>query len=224
MGWFSRNKTSKASFSDPPNVYVSQQQQQQQQATPAPYDDARLAVAAAAPPVGYLAAPQPVIVNQHYYLGGRPSSSSALGRFTGSVADLAREANPLPQLYDDGLSAWHGYSTQLLNCTAAMYDQAAGRFGHVMTLIDGERLVGNECGLFDLHVDHPSSGSVSSPRRHDKESKSARSSKKSSSKDRPKGQAAATVASSSSSSSNYFSKVELYANSKLPANLPPLTL
>ncbi|RGP66874.1 lipase class 3 [Fusarium longipes] len=193
-------------------------------------------------PAGYLGAPpnwngyqQPVVVNHHYHISHQPSQnfapvnppqyhtinhhsqalvpsqhhlssmhsqpnfSSSLNRFTGSMANLAKEA--APQLYDEGLSAWHG-CTQIAQSTNALYD----RFNDIMTLIDHEKLCGNENKLFncapvqDHHVDDKGA--------HKKKHKDKQS---------------CSVA-SSVVSGNYFSKVEQYANSKLPMDLHPLSL
>jgi hypothetical protein len=197
-------------------------------------------------PAGYLAAPpswngyqQPVVVNHHYHISQQPSQnlapinppqyhtindhcealvppqqhhlssmhsqpnfSSSLNRFTGSMANIAREA--APQLYDEGLSAWQG-CTQIAQSTNALYD----RFNDIMTLIDHEKLCGNENKLFNCapekaqHVDKKGEKGVDKKKHKDKQSSNV----------------AASVV-----SGNYFSKVELYANSKLPMNLHALAL
>ncbi|KAF4974357.1 hypothetical protein FZEAL_8735 [Fusarium zealandicum] len=171
------------------------------------------------PPPGWNPTPgyhQPVIVNQHYYLlGGGQSQQrvhSPLGRFTGSMVNLAKEVVPkasINQLYDEGLSAWNG-CTQLAQSTNAMYDQVYSRFNDVMTLIDHEKLYGNEKDLFSCHP---------APEENITQDRGAFS-KRTRHKDKPQScNVAASVV-----SGNYFSKVELYANSKLPMDLPPLGL
>ncbi|KAJ4263000.1 hypothetical protein NW762_006613 [Fusarium torreyae] len=168
-------------------------------------------------PAGYLAPPpgwngyqQPVIVNQHYYLGTRPSQqtlSSSLNRFTGSMVNLAKEAVPT-QLYDDGLSAWHG-CTQLAQSTNALYE----RFNDIMTMIDHEKLCGNENNLFSC-----SPAPAPAPAQ-DNSIQDKGIGRRTRHKDKQSCNVAASVV-----SGNYFSKVELYANSKLPLDLPSLAL
>ncbi|KAF5714020.1 lipase class 3 [Fusarium mundagurra] len=180
-------------------------------------------------PAGYLQAPpgfgtQPVVINNHYHLGSQQSHpslsaftpphhlatthshqtlSSSLNRFTGSMVNLAKESLP-SQLYDDGLSAWHGCA-QIAQSTNALYE----RFNDIMTLIDHEKVQGNENKLFNCAVT-------------DQEPKTDQVDKgmgKTKNKEKSSCNVAASVV-----SGNYFSKVEQYANSKLPLTLPPLSL
>ncbi|KAK8017696.1 hypothetical protein PG993_014022 [Apiospora rasikravindrae] len=190
----------------------------------------------------------PIIVNQHYYLGPPPpnsvcptSTSTGYGSGTLSkfrmepMVDLADGMIPgtsalVHQVFDDGLPRWHGQATQLLNQGAAMYDQISSKFNNVMTMIDSDKYFGNEKDLFTYQPQPATSSSppgelppavpaVTSrgmqvvPKKHSN----------SSSKDPSKGQTTA-VATSLLSSGGYFAKVELYANSRLPMNLPPLKL
>ncbi|KAF7563577.1 hypothetical protein G7046_g512 [Stylonectria norvegica] len=219
----------------PPSLPYSHQyaSQSQPQFSPAGY---------LAPPPGWNPQPafQPVIVNHqhsHYYLGSQPiphppgqqhlhpqlqpqQHHSSLGRFTGSMIDLAKEVvpgNSIPQLYNDGLSAWHS--------TTAMYDQVSSRFDNVMTLIDNEKLFGDEKDLFSCQPlpspahSPPTSPPVTTDRGFGKPSSKKSSKDKSKSKSKYHASDVATCVPGS-----YFSKVELYANSKLSMNLPPLAL
>ncbi|KAI0123483.1 Alpha/Beta hydrolase protein [Xylariales sp. AK1849] len=189
-------------------------------ASPPPYQDQR--------PYGQ------IIVNQHYYLSP-PSSyyaptnpypisggSGAISKFKlGSMVDLANNivpGNVVHQVFDDGLPRWHCHATQLLNQSAALCDQISTKFNDVMTSIDCEKYAGNEKDLF-LYRPSPASppSTTSLPPVVDKALP-----KKSSKKDAPKGQT--TAVASSLISGSYFAKVELYANSRLPMNLPPLKL
>ncbi|SCO81011.1 uncharacterized protein FRV6_05224 [Fusarium oxysporum] len=240
------NKTiasSKPKITDPPNVF----RPARPQIEPPPYPgNVRPNTAALRPvlpynqhhasqsqphfqPAGYLPAPpnfstQPVVINNHYHLGSQQSHpnlsaftpphhlattnshqtlSSSLNRFTGSMVNLAKESIP-PQLYDDGLSAWHGCA-QIAQSTNALYD----RFNDIMTLIDHEKVKGNENTLFNCAIvdQEPKTDQV------DKGLGKVKNKEKSSCN------VAASVV-----SGNYFSKVEQYANSKLPSTLPPLSL
>ncbi|KAM0481139.1 hypothetical protein ACHAP7_004707 [Fusarium lateritium] len=182
-------------------------------------------------PAGYLAAPPPnwsayqppVVVNNHYHLSSplgsppsyqnlssmhsQPNFPTSLTRWTGSMVNLAKEALP-PQLYDDGLAAWHGCS-QIAQSTNAMYD----RFNDIMTLIDHEKLSGCENSLFNctppVQEHHVDEKGIKKQKHKDKQDK----------QDKQSCNVAASVV-----SGNYFSKVEQYANSKLPTDLPPLSL
>jgi hypothetical protein len=119
------------------------------------------------------------------------------------MVNLAKESIP-PQLYDDGLSAWHGCA-QIAQSTNALYD----RFNDIMTLIDHEKVKGNENTLFNCAI-------------ADQEPKTDQVDKglgKVKNKEKSSCNVAASVV-----SGNYFSKVEQYANSKLPSTLPPLSL
>jgi hypothetical protein len=193
------------------------------------------------PPYGYHRPYQPIVVNQHYYIhpppnydyhhhnGGASNPLNKLG--LGSVVNLAKDVvpatvNALPQLYDDGLSAWHGYGSQLLNQTAALYDQISSRFNHVMTVIDQEACSGNETELFSYQpVGVP--GPQLPPRPPSEDATLDKGGvgpkeKKKKGRDAPKGQTTAVAA--SVVSGNYFAKVDLYSNSRLPSRLPKVKL
>ncbi|KAJ0164395.1 hypothetical protein CTA2_1090 [Colletotrichum tanaceti] len=223
----------------------------------------------------------PVLVNQHYYNLPAPTSTalvpslppppaatntktpysssrnaatcpSGLDRFTGSMVTFARDFAS-PRFLEE--PNFHPHATQLINSTAACVDQIAGCFNEVVTLIDRERLVGNERALFsyqsgggggggggNITASHspPSGPGADDGRRvarererHRKASEGGARRKSSSTSNRDKKH---SMSSSSSSkvqttavtasvvSGNYFAKVELYANSRLPLNLPPLRL
>ncbi|KAK0636386.1 Alpha/Beta hydrolase protein [Bombardia bombarda] len=183
--------------------------------------------------------PPPIIVNQHhYYLALQPSFQAAPGPNTssgpmnnksnlnlGSTVDLAASVFPgadIPQLFDDGLPAWYGHRTQLLNQSAALCDQISNRFSEVLTSIDRDRYTGNEKDLFTWQPGQPLSPQTPPSNRSVGEKGLPKTGKKGRSRDSPKGQTTAVAA--SVISGNYFSKVELYANSRLPMDLPPLRL
>ncbi|KFA76501.1 hypothetical protein S40288_01566 [Stachybotrys chartarum IBT 40288] len=179
---------------------------------------------------------QQVVVNNHYYMGSQPhlnpphqqrlhpqTSQARLGHFAGSMVDLAKDVIPMPQFCEDSRAAWHS-ATQLATSSTSACDDIFQRFGNLMTMIDGEKLRGNEKDLFSYQstpnpanestADLPMvserglSGKTSSRKPTDKKSKSHSS-----------GNVAASVV-----TGNYFSKVEHYANSKLPRDLPRLAL
>ncbi|KAF4457379.1 hypothetical protein F53441_708 [Fusarium austroafricanum] len=233
-----KTNSTKPKITDPPNVFRPAKQLQQQPSYPG-HVGANTAPRPALlynqphasqsqpyfQPAGYLPAPpnwnaqQPVVINHHYHLGTQQSQpnlsalaqpphmaphnlSTSLNRFTGSMVNLAKEAVP-PHLYDDGLSAWHGCS-QIAQSTNALYD----RFNDIMTLIDHEKLNGNENTLFNCAL------TVQEP-----QPQTEKGFGKVKHKEKQSCNVAASVV-----SGNYFSKVEQYANSKLPTSLPSLSL
>lgn len=171
----------------------------------------------------------PIVVNQHYYLvpsaqlkdgmqdPQQPNGCALTKMVLGSAINLTNQVMPgvLPALLEEGQQGRNG--THLLNQSAAAVDQICDRFNDIMTLIDRERYCGNEKELF---ICQPSSNASSS----DMGSRGQPASKPKKKKDRdhPKGQTTAVAA--TVISGNYFAKVELYANSRLPMNLPPLKL
>ena len=165
---------------------------------------------------------QPIVVNQ-YYLHSPPGaiaakkSLGALNKLGDSVANLTTDvvADVIPQIYDDSLTAWQTYGSQVVNQTAAMVDQITGRLNHIMTMIDFEKVAGHERDLFTYYL--PLCRNQQAPRSSERAPvprtrKGDRNPKQTSA-------AAAAVA-----SAGYFTKVDLYANSRLPRDLPPLKL
>ncbi|KAI1114276.1 alpha/beta-hydrolase [Nemania sp. NC0429] len=177
----------------------------------------------------------PIIVNQHYYLNAPPPSphphpphpsslypSSGGGHVSsnlrlGSTSDLIRlPTNVVSQIVDDGLPRWHAYGTQLINQSAALFDQISSKFDDVMTLIDEEKITGNENDLFMYQQPQASPSRSADATQRSAVSKGNQSKKKN--KDAPKDQTSPTAA--SPTTSGYFAKVDLYENSRLPFDLP----
>ncbi|KAI1339425.1 alpha/beta-hydrolase [Xylariaceae sp. FL0016] len=200
-------------------------------------------------PAGYLPAPPPaptdwrdarpyppIIVNQHYYLSpalphshaNNPYQSSngcaSLSKLKlASAVDLVQlPGNVVNHILDDGLPRWHSQATQLLNQGAALYDQIWNKFDDVMTLIDRDRFAGNENALFMYQEPTPTPPQPAPKEQAARAPVSAKGRNKKNKRDAPKGQTSAVA--STLISGGYFAKVELYANSKLPLNLPPLRL
>lgn len=138
---------------------------------------------------------------------------------TTAVNDILPSGLQLPpQFFDDGLPAWHAYGSQLLNQGAALYDQISSKFNHVMTSIDQNQFEGHEREMLryciaTTPVTHPS------PEPLPRGPPSPPSTKKSGKKEKK-----AITGSSNAISISYLSKVDYYANSKLPLNLEPLRL
>ncbi|KAG8163591.1 hypothetical protein KVR01_006888 [Diaporthe batatas] len=194
--------------------------------------------AASSPPPPYPYQQQsqqaPVVVNQHYYMlappppngeyrahQGNPVPLSKL--IIGSAVNLADQLLPgvVPALLNDGLNLRGGECNQFAGPGAAALNQLGDRFNDVMTQIDRDRYAGNERDLFTYRPDSDSDsstgtttrGQLGRPRTNQSSHRGHATSK---------GQTAAAAA--SVLSGNYFAKVELYANSRLPMDLPPLKL
>ncbi|PKS11073.1 hypothetical protein jhhlp_002834 [Lomentospora prolificans] len=175
---------------------------------------------------GYQPPCPPIVVNQHYYLNSRPipapggkKNSSSLDKISDSVVGITRDVayDVIPQLYDESVSAWQTYGPQLVNSTVAMVDQIASSFDRIMTMIDIEKVDRNER---DFSAYQPQSQPTDLTRRPPDQSKSR--SKRADKAYYPKIQTSGVAANVVSSS--YFAKVDLYGNSRLPLNLPPLRL
>ena len=178
--------------------------------------------AGAPPPYTHQRQCQPIVVNQ-YYLPSLPDAAAitakksmrTLDKLGDSVAYLANDmtTDVIPQAYGDSLTEWQTYGTQVVNQTAAMVDQISSRLNHIMTMIDGEEISGHERDLFTYQPAtqplQPTSRANCPPK--PKTRKGEKNSKGHSSE-------LTTV------SGGYFSKVNLYANSRLPRDLPPRRL
>lgn len=207
-----------------------------------PYHQRNASTPQLARPAGYLTAPHdhqnhgqhqhhcgPVIVNQHYYINSQPSQSGELvpshdrrspysnpGKSTRSVANLARDLGAAPNC-SDGFSAWAGYSANLVSSTVNACDEISHRLNHVLTMIDGEHLRGNEMDLFSYR--HPVALSDETSREEypgKPPKKSSRNRDRDRDRDRDRSRPQTADATASVVRGNYFSKVQLYANSKLP--------
>lgn len=159
----------------------------------------------------------PVVVNQHYYIGNHeaslqpplPPRQPLYGAgFSASVGNLTQNLKAVPSC-GDGLSAWYGYSTNVVASTVNACDDVARRLNKVLTLIDGEHLAGDEVDLFTCQQ--------ASTQHHKKdEKKSAKGKGRPGSKDREKDKDKAR-------SHDVFAKVQGYANSRLPRDLTPFS-
>ncbi|KAI0159945.1 alpha/beta-hydrolase [Hypoxylon sp. FL1284] len=191
-----------------------------------------------APPQYHDQQSYPIVVNQHYYLGlpashRPPTNSYPYGNGSATLSKLKLSSavnvacelipgNAVQQIIDDGLPRWHAYGTQLVNQSAAMYDQICTRFDNVMTLIDRDKYAGNENDLFTYQPQLVAVPAAETSPQLAVNKGHIKKGKRETSKDVAKGHTSALA--SSLASRGYFTKVELYANSKLPMNLPPLRL
>ncbi|KAK3995600.1 Alpha/Beta hydrolase protein [Cladorrhinum sp. PSN332] len=197
----------------------------------------------------YQPSPPPIIVNQHhYYLGPPPSSSqqSQQSQFSnhsqqpppsyttscgplsklnlGSAVNLAKEIcqeTGIQKLIGNSLPSLNNCGSQLIRQTDVLMDEISNQLNDVLTLIDQENFKGREKEILAWQPPQAQASPPppSAPSTSDKSL--LKPLKRSSKRDHPKGQttAAATVV-----SGGIFAKVEFYANSRLPMNLPPLKL
>lgn len=137
-------------------------------------------------------------------------------------ARIFNEALPVPDgvpgahIFNEGAPVWHDHGTHYLCQGAALYDLISSKFDDVVTAIDEDRFGGGDAELMVRGLEMQQDGRNHVQMRgvgHKKEKVEGRS----------KG-AANDAISSAVTSTNYFSKVDLYANSRLPPNLPPLKL
>lgn len=176
------------------------------------------------------------MVNQHYYVfaspqpNGEPKGHAAstytlTQKLVGSTVNLTNTVMPgvLPTHVDDSHTYGTAHESSLLCQGSAVIDQICERFNDVMTLIDREKYLGNESKLFICQKDSTSSTTDVSTAGQTGSSKKKKD--KSAKKDHSQARGQNTMAAASGGvSGNYFAKVELYANSRLPMNLPPLKL
>ncbi|KAL0932848.1 lipase class 3 [Colletotrichum truncatum] len=194
--------------------------------------------------------PQPIVVNQHYYIAPpnaqlalpappgstipRPGSAAptqtcplgldkslGIDKLTGSVATLAKDFTS-PQFFEE--PNFHPHATQLINSTAACVDQIAGCFNDVMTMIDGEKFSGHEKALFTYQQQPPSHSHALVEYETRRGGSGGKSSSRKKSKDHSSSKVQNAGVTASVVSGSYFSKVDMYANARLPTNLPPLRL
>lgn len=178
------------------------------------------------PSQGWLIAPippqyQPVFVQQNVPpppLLQRPQQSGIVSNFKlGSVANLLTGNGsaecPATQFIQSGVSPLYLQGTQYLNQGAALVDLISSKFDTIITQIDGERFSGDERELVVYAPPQPML----------QQEQDVGYTERGVSKGKSKGMVNNSV-SSALTSTNYFAKVNLYANSRLPPNLPPLKL
>jgi hypothetical protein len=119
---------------------------------------------------------------------------------------------PGAQIINNGLPVWNFERSE----SDALYKLISSKLDAVVTLIDGEKFSGDEK---DLWVSPPPA-----PQNQERQIVVAR---KDTAKERPNGKLKDETGcpiTTTIVNTNYFTKVDLYANSKLPADLPPVKL
>jgi len=173
------------------------------------------------PPPGWAPAVQyqPVHVTQNYYLAPplplRPKKSfAALDKLKlGSSNKLeVPPCVPGAKILNDGLNVWYQQGTQYLSSDQGpcLYDQICAKFDTIVTQIDSERFSGDER---ELAVPQPMWQQQQDQGYNSQEVAQGKS----------KGMVNNSV-STALTSTNYFAKVNLYVNSRLPPDLPPMKL
>ncbi len=142
-------------------------------------------------------------------------SKLALASVSNLVASDVAEHLPGAQYFNNGTAPLQIQGTQHLNQGAQLCDLISSKFNTIITLIDEERFSGDERELavappttllWQQQQQEPEYASRTLPKGKSKEI------------------ANNPVPSATLKSTNYFAKVNLYANSRLPPSLPPMKL
>lgn len=212
MGFFSsgekpkskelKKKQSRWNLTDPPNVYTKASQSQ-----PLPYRP---------PPP-----PQP---QQWPYANVQASYTQPALSHPSQWSPPPAQRQPMPQkqkhTHTSRLGRWTGSMLNLADMApiSDAYEELCARFDDVMTQIDNESVSGTENNLFS-YKEQPDTHEYSNDRALTLSNAIPKRKAKTKTKQPKPASQASQVA-----SGTYFAKVELYANSKLPANLPSLVL
>lgn len=175
-------------------------------------------------PQGWLIAPiyqsDELVLYQNYLepppIPPRPSYNAAISRLNlASVTNLlpgdVPEYVPGARIFNEGVPTW---PSQYPNQGAALCDLISSKFDAIITLIDGERFSGDER---ELVVYLPPQPAWQQERQNSGYAE----------RDLFKGKSKGFVNNKISTAlvdTDYFAKVNLYANSRLPPNLPPMKL
>lgn len=235
MAISSRSKKGKPTPTTPPRPYLQSTATLNQQSTQQPsryqpnwtYLEQRPHTSHGPPAQaqGWLIAPvppqyQPVLVHQDHLppLPQRPKKSggniSKLNLSSMSNLLASNGAHCGAKIIQNGVSPLYMQGTQYLNQSAALCDLITSKFDNIITLIDGEQFSGDERELAVMSPPQPM---------WKQQQEESGYSERALGKGKSKGMVNNSV-SSALTSTNYFAKVYLYANSRLPPNLPPLKL
>jgi hypothetical protein len=157
---------------------------------------------------------EPPPVPQWPQKNGGAFSKLNLASVTNLLAGDVPECVPGARIFNEGVPAWQHQGAQYLNQGAALCDLISSKFNTVITLIDGERFSGDEREL----VVYPPPQPMWQQEQQDSGYTD---------RDLFRGKSKGVVNNKISTalvSANYFAKVNLYANSRLPPNLPPMKL
>lgn len=176
---------------------------------------------------GWLIAPippqhQPIFLTQEYpppqqsklYKGGGNISTLKLASVANLLSGDVPDCVPGAQYFNNGVPPLYSQGAQYITQGVALCDMISSKLDAVITLIDGERFSGDER---ELAVFTPPQ-----PMWQQQQGESGYS-ERGLGKGKSKGMVNNSV-SSALTSTNYFAKVNLYANSRLPLDLPPMKL
>lgn len=130
-----------------------------------------------------------------------------LASVTNLLAGDVPQGFPGARIFNDGMPAWQNQGAQCLNQGVALYELISSEFNTIITLIDQGRFSGDEREPQLIWQQEQDTGYTD--------------------RDLFKGKSKGVVNNKISTaliSTNYFAKVNLYANSRLPPNLPPMKL
>lgn len=132
-----------------------------------------------------------------------PPHNDARWKSSLNVSVLKQPVNAASVSFTNLQDTLHSKSTCYLNQGAALCDLISSKFDAVITSIDGELFSGDETELVVYQPQYPQGSTLQI--------------------EQPRGvnNIYSSSSTNSSSGSNYFSKVWLYANSRLPPHLPP---
>jgi hypothetical protein len=155
---------------------------------------------------------------QDHTLGGKLALiSSSMSNLPAMLHGPMPECIPGAHIFNDDIPQWHRQGTHMLNQSAALYDQISSKFNSVLSAMDGENFSGDERELWVYNPPGPQ-WQMGQQLQVAEKKNSKKTSKQGKDKDNGCPIASAAL------SSNYFAKVNLYANSRLPDNLPPVKL
>jgi hypothetical protein len=174
---------------------------------------------------GWLIAPvppqyQPVFVSQpppqpsKLYKGGGNLSTLKLASVANLLSGDVPNSVPGAQYFNNGVAPLYTQGAQYVSQGVALCDMISSKLDAVITLIDEERFSGDERELVVFTPPQPM---------WQQEQQESGYSAKALGKGKSKGMVNNSV-SSALTSTNYFAKVNLYANSRLPLDLPPMKL
>jgi hypothetical protein len=176
---------------------------------------------------GWLIAPvppqyQPVFVTQEYppqqpsrlYKGGGNISTLKLASVANLLSGDVPDCVPGAKYFNNGVPPLYSQGTQYISQGVALCDMISSKLDAVITLIDGERFSGDERELTVFTPPQPI---------WQQEQQESGYAERGLGKGKSKGMVNNSV-SSALTSTNYFAKVNLYANSRLPFDLPPMKL
>ena len=174
---------------------------------------------------GWLVAPvppqyQPVFVTQpppkssKLYKGGGNLSTLKLASVVNLLGGDVPDCVPGARYFNNGAPPLRMQGSQYFNQATPLCDLITSKFDAVITLIDGERFSGDVRELAVFTPPQPM---------WQQEQQASGYTDREVVKGKSKGMVNNSV-STALTSTNYFSKVNLYANSRLPPNLPPMKL